>query len=413
MYRHWFKAMIGTIGAVLIVWFIWVMLPINYSTLLVLHGQPTQAVPLLQQALKNRPHDPFLRWQTGQTLALAGNLDGAIATLRPLADDPAASPYAVRLLIILLAQQGTATEAVAVWQSHKEHIPRVPATTAAYLLQAMLAQDAAPEPTLTYCLLLDLLDLQANDPNEHLIHATLQAPDFWDSPRGSQLQAALTWLSQPAPTPEHAALATPEPDRAAIAALLELPPEAVGWGDELLPNGSFEQHDALTNFAADWQPWSLRWVAQYIGERSNTAMVVGRTGDAWHGNAAMRIETVWQSPADGREVVRAGIIGPQIDLQPDTSYVLSLIYRTQRNGQSYLYFSQAGRQQVQLAPAAMWQQISVVFATGSDATSVQPMIHLWNDGTIWLDAVSLRPLHLPAGNPHPEQHRVDQRPADK
>ena len=410
MRQQWLLGILGVIGAVVIVVLLLPALPLNRGTLALLHGQPAQAVPIMQQAFARQPQDPFVRWQLGQTHAHAGNLEAAIATLRPLADDPTASPYALRLLIILLTQQGAADDALVLWQTHQQRIPRMPATTAAHLLQAILKQADAPDPTLTYPLLIDLFDLDTNDPNERLLHETLQAPDFWDSSRGQQLQAALLWLTHPAPP--LAAVTAPAPDPAALADLLELSPDAFSWGDELVRNGSFEQHDALTDFATHWQRWSLRWVAQYVGERTNTAMISGRTGEAWHGNAAMRIETVWHSPADGREVVRAGIISPRIALQPDTSYVLSFVYRTQNNGVSYFYFNQSGRDGFKLAPNATWQRVSVVFSTGTAATSVQPMILLWNDGTIWVDAISLRPLTLPAGTAQIDSYRVEQRAAE-
>lgn len=405
MHRHWFKAMIGTIGAVIIVWLIWAMLPLNHGTLALLWGQPAHAVARMQPALNRQPHDPFLRWQLGQALAVEGDLDGAIAALRPLADDPNASILALRLLIILLAEQGAADESFAVWSQQDVTRMRLPTRTAAHLLNIARNQSSAPDPSLSFALALQVLDVDATDPANQLLLEELRHPDFWDTARGQMLLSALTWLTAPIPP---AAEDIPEsPDLQVVADLLGVPVTQIGIGDELLLNGSFEQDDYVQLFPQHWQQWSMRFLRGGL-ERENTALVVGLTDDSIHGNMALRVESLWRTRQDALERVRAGALSHPVAMQSNAPYVLTFRYKSIATGRDAIQLSMPTFN-LSLSEAAQWQAVTVVFRTNENTTQIAPLLRLWREGTVWLDAVSLRPLHLPAGTPRLEQHRVDQR----
>lgn len=390
------------VGVVVLLLGAGVLLPTTLNTnramLAHLHGQPATAASHYQQALARHPADAHLRWQTGLAQARAGELAAATDTLQPLATTPDAPPLALRLLITLLVQQGQPDQALALFRQQQPNPPRLPPGIAARLLHTALQAPDPPEDALSHALLLQALDVDPRDPRNQRLLDELAAPDFWQHERGQQMQAALVWLSEPPVPPATVAPVSPAP--AVLAAMLDLPTDQIGIGDELLSNGSFEEYDPLQDFPQAWQQWSMRFI-ETGNPREDTALLVARTGTADHGNAALRVESVWRTRVDGLERVRAGALATAVPVAPDTPHVLTLSYRAGGTGARNVQIV-LGSQSVLLPASDEWQTATIVFWTGADTRSLAPLLRLWNDGTVWFDALSLRPLSLPATPPAAE-----------
>ncbi len=392
--RWWLVAIIGLLlggGAVLLP----TLLSTNRALLAHLHGQPATAAHHYQQALARHPHDAHLRWQTGLAQAQAGDLAAARETLQPLATLPDAPPLALRLLITLLVQQGEVDEALALFRQQQPNPPRLPPGIAARLLHAAQQAPDPPAADLSQALLIQALDVNPRDPRNQRLLDELAVPDFWQQQRGQQMQATLVWMSEPPAPP--APVEPAAPDLATLATLLALPADQIGIGDELLANGSFEEYDPLLDFPLAWQQWSMRFI-ETGDPREDTALLVARTRAASHGNAALRVEAVWRTRVDGLERVRAGALAAAVPVQPDSPYALSLRYRAVGSGARNVQLI-VGRQGILLPASDDWQTATLIFWTAADTRSIAPLLRLWNDGTVWFDAVSLRPLELPAGTP--------------
>jgi len=185
-------------------------------------------------------------------------------------------------------------------------------------------------------------------------------------------------------------------DRRIAAELLGLPVEAVALGENLLPNGRFE----------DWQGSSpTGWVWSDMSNRPpwSPACFLGfpETLDPWEGRRAARVDGLWVERAAGREGARAGYwLQKSIPLTPGF-YVLSFFYRARLAEGGWIGVWVSGRPEVLFAgdralpdTGGAWRKVVIVAWNGEAGGAVRPLLRLWGAGEAAFDAVALRPLRL-------------------
>jgi hypothetical protein len=224
---------------------------------------------------------------------------------------------------------------------------------------------------------------------------------WWQQPFGEQLRTTLTWRSLPPPAePEAAAVA---PSQQQLAALLQVAPELLTIGDELLDNGRIEGYDWVTGELPGWRQayWNQ-------GNPHNFGLFVLGVDTAPERPAAnaMRIDGLYVNEDPNLAPSRAGFWHTTpITLTARTPYVITFQYRTAQTSADgvALYLTEVPdviyRNDRRFAPAeAEWQQVTIIGWNNTDQPqAVRPLLRLWGRGTVWFDAVSLREIVLAPG----------------
>lgn len=191
-------------------------------------------------------------------------------------------------------------------------------------------------------------------------------------------------------------------EQIAVAALLDVAQAEVNLGPNLLPEGDFEA-------MADGVPkgWTT---ADYATGRSNSTPTAAFLAGADSlvaleaGNRSARIDGVWmQRPGDGLY----GLVGLRdreqgtymIDIQPQTVYALSGIYRTAGGADQVSVSvgnSRVGLFQERLPPTSeTWRPFAFVGChSGADTQPMQVLLSTRSTGQVWFDNVALRPVDV-------------------
>lgn len=187
-------------------------------------------------------------------------------------------------------------------------------------------------------------------------------------------------------------------DQRAVAALLSVAPEAVSLGPNLLPEGDFE-----ATVAGVPKGWTI---ADYATGRSNSAPTAAFLAGSDPlvalevDDRTARIDGLWmQHPGEGlfglvglRERARGSYM---IDIQPQTIYALSGVYRTTSQADRISVSvgnSQSGLFQEWLPSTSdTWRPFAFVGCLSGVANQqMQVLLSTRSTGQVWFDRVSLR-----------------------
>ena len=229
-------------------------------------------------------------------------------------------------------------------------------------------------------------------------------PAFWASAVGQRAQKALTWAGRPPPEGRGADI---RPDGAVVAGLLGPGSGALDAGPEQIVNGGFELPSMVNSVGQGWHRSFMS-----TGRPWNFALFVVGTdrSRAYEGRAALRVEGVQLEQRTDREPARAGLWHSAIAIPAGAAFAVSFAYTTlglADNGASFWLSDQPamGVTDDHYLPAAegQWREVTVVAwnRSGKDG-AIAPLLRAWGQGSLWVDAVSVRLLSLPrAAAPHP------------
>jgi hypothetical protein len=126
---------------------------------------------------------------------------------------------------------------------------------------------------------------------------------------------------------------------------------------------------------------------------------------AYEGRAALRVEGVQIEQQADREPARAGLWHSSISIPAGAAYSVSFAYTTlglADNGASFWLSDQpllgVASDHYLAASEGQWREVTVVAwnRSGKDA-AIAPLVRAWGQGSLWVDAVSVRLLSLPRG----------------
>ncbi len=180
-----------------------------------------------------------------------------------------------------------------------------------------------------------------------------------------------------------------------VAELLGVPLDSVALGPNLVRNCGFEAWSA-------GEPEGWFWSNMALGHLRNLALFMGGPDGllATEHDTVMRVDGFWAQQKPELERARAGYWHDVIELKPDTPYVLSFLYKTQRlrEGEAGVWISRrpynlfAGEQMLPRTDGA-WRMVVIVgWNSGREAEAVQPLLRSWGMGNTWFDAVQLRKI---------------------
>lgn len=367
----------------------------NLAQLSRLAGRPDPR--LFEYALTLAPNDEHLRWQAGVALAEVGQSAEAATILQPLMNDTSRYPQLTEVLLASIFDSGQNSQALNFYQQLATR-PELDSGTATRVVAGYLHQAGKVPPDQTFWLLSEVFGWLNTTPAAQTYEAQLRAPGFWGSSFGQRINAAMQWREQPQPIPPAPVVWAITPrERAAV--VLQVPPDSLRLGDELLTNGGFEMQNLLTNYPLGWKPALLTSGSPWnLG-----AFIVGADhSHASEGTAALRIEGIFAEQQPDRETSTAGLIHPPVTIQPGKPYLLSFAYCTADlvGGTPSIFLN--NDPQVLLSEHSLpgtdgyWRWVTVIAwnRSGREA-AVTPLLRLRNEGNVWFDQLSLRPLIAP------------------
>lgn len=366
----------------------------NYAQLSRLHGivQPS----LYLRSLAHFLDDTHIRLQTVAALTEAGQQDAATHVLQPLINQHNLDGQAAQILLATLIIGGDKQKAVQTYQHFSSH-PQLSPGIAARVLSGFLKSGSNVPPDVTRHLLANVFGANHHITPLRSLGKRLSAPDFWDTTLGQKSRAALQWSTQPI-TGTDLAAQPPEPDRALVAAQLEVAAESIRFGPELVTNGSFEQYDLFQDRLSGWY-YSFMSIKKPFDV---AAFVVGLdSGNPWNGSLSMRVDGLYREDNPSLSNARAGFWHrSDITIQPDTPYIVSFAYRTRHVRGKAAAIWLTGEQDVfwrgekRLPPTGgEWKQETIIGwnRSGREAT-IRPLLRSWGQGSVWFDDFSVREL---------------------
>jgi len=210
---------------------------------------------------------------------------------------------------------------------------------------------------------------------------------------------------------EEQELAVPD-ERLIVAEQLELPPDVIAFGPNLLSNSGFEPREEESNSLPGWQPVTM---AGYQPFDRGLFYVGSDTLNAFAGQQSARISGLWvgNNPELGRP--NAGFwvwdetrhANQLIPVQAGAIYLLSFYYRTEWVEESSVgVWLNSGTEQTgslrgecYFPPTrGVWRQVFLIGSVGDDnpeISAVSPLLRLWGPGQVWFDDVQLRQIIVP------------------
>jgi len=200
-----------------------------------------------------------------------------------------------------------------------------------------------------------------------------------------------------APPLDLQAFVTRQCDLQQIAAnLLGVSPDALSLGQNLVPNGAFEDWSA-----AELAGWA--WSAMFNRTPFAEALFYGgaETLDSLHGERHARIYGVWVAePEAGQSRARAGYWWneqPGVSLQSGGTYLISFYYRTTQMDSQDATIWLTGEHEIfwrndrQLPPTeGAWQHFVAIGTNRSaEAVTVRPLVRSFGSGVVAFDAVGV------------------------
>jgi len=184
-----------------------------------------------------------------------------------------------------------------------------------------------------------------------------------------------------------------------VAELLGVPLDAVELGANLVENGGFEVWKG-------GRPEGWAWSNMADGKTWNLALFVGGFDefDAYSGQRAMRVDGFWIQRKLELEPARAGYLRGEIELKPDTPYVLSFYYRIRNLREEKAAIWVSGTPEVLFKHDRMlpstdggWRKFIIVgWNRKEEAKKVKPLLRSWGVGEAEFDGMELREIALAA-----------------
>jgi hypothetical protein len=364
----------------------------NAAELARVHGTIQPA--FYAESVRLLPDNDHVRYQAGAGLFAAGLPGEAAATLQPLAARRSVDPAVAALLVGSLVAAGQPDQALRVYTDFRPE-PPIADWIAAGLVSG--ATFPALDSTLRKDLLAQVFGLDTSTPDfQTFVHQTGD-PAFWAGAAGQRTGAALAWAGQPPPEDPSGDI---RPDGAVLAGLLGSGAGTWTLGPEQIVNGGFELPSMVNSVGQGWHRSFMS-----TGRPWNFALfVVGADRSrAYEGRAALRVEGVQIEQQADREPARAGLWHSAISVPAGAAYSVSFAYTTRGladNGASFWLSDQpllgVASDHYLAASEGQWREVTVVAwnRSGKDA-AIAPLVRAWGQGSLWVDAVSVRLLSLP------------------
>ena len=382
---------------------------LNMAQLHRLHGMP--ANEQLMSALDLAPNNPHLRWQAAEVAAANDDCDHAIELLEPITST--LSPLAQELMLRCLLDTEQDTRAALFYNAYtpRLHLSGGLATRLLYGLSTNPEVAAAVDPRQTALLIARVTDTNFYSPPFQAWMQTYLTPDFWQQEQGQRLADALAWLRHTPAAQFPIGDASP-PDPALVATLLDLPPDAVQLGPELLANGAFGGYQPLTRRVPAWQ--AHYWRDGTVVNFGLFVLGVDAAPDLPN-RAALRVSTIYRENNPDRKGTRAGFwYAEPITLTAQTAYVFHFAYRThglEGHGPA-LFLTEARDVMFRndrdfAASEGQWRRVTVVGWNQSEhEQTVRPLLRMWAHGDVWFTDVSMREVRFAPGYIRPPQAAI-------
>ncbi len=203
-----------------------------------------------------------------------------------------------------------------------------------------------------------------------------------------ELEAAAEWREE---------LKARTDDNAIVAEVLGIEGDELLLGPNLIENAGFEQGTT--------SPLGWDWALMAGGDVWNEAAFFGGADslEVYEGERSSRVEGFWTEMAADKEPARAGYWAKEIELGPNTLWVLSFYYRTWNlgDGDARVWVSYDPKiifaADLRLpATHGMWRKAVIVgWNKKTSAGVVKPLLRNWRVGGVWFDDVSLRQISFP------------------
>ncbi len=202
-----------------------------------------------------------------------------------------------------------------------------------------------------------------------------------------ELEAAARWREE---------LIARTDDIAIVAEALGIEGDELLLGPNLIENAGFEQGET--------SPLGWDWSLMEGGDiRNKAAFRGGMDGfEVYEGERSSRVEGFWTETAEDREGARAGYWAKEVELGPNTLWVLSFYYRTWNLGDGDASVWVSSDPEVIFAhdhgwPATggVWRKAVIVgWNRKASAAVVKPLLRNWGVGKVWFDEVALREIGI-------------------
>ncbi len=371
-------------------------------------GNSQQAISAFMRYLELRPNDQRIRKQMVEEFVQNGDYENARVYADSLISQFTDNNQDVELLLAI----GNIKEAMESYKTANPS-PFLSFQLAAKLVNGYLADTGGlPLPHAQATLLLgQALSLKKSSSELQLLGEEMMADNFWSTAIGQNVRAAIIWRIQtrsaglmPANN-KHASgvYATDAPKFEKIASMLKVRLTEIDLGEELAINGSFEQRIPGSDLIQGWQPSLMT-----TGNPWNRAVFVLGTDRyrAFVGERTLRIDGVVIEKRSDRESARAGfwLWDEPISMSPDTPYMISFVYRTDRMRSDcgvtlYLHFSDAQPsyipEQCFLSTGGLWNRVTLILWNRNEQmAALAPLLRSFNVGSVWIDDFSVRAISL-------------------
>jgi len=183
-------------------------------------------------------------------------------------------------------------------------------------------------------------------------------------------------------------------DVAIVAEVLSIQKDELLLGPNLIENAGFEQGGS--------SPLGWEWSLMAGSDVWNDAAFFGGVDDleVYEGQRSSRVEGFWTERAADREGARAGYWAREVELGPNTLWLLTFYYRTWnlRDGDASVWVSYdpevifAGDHGLPATEGA-WRKAAIIgWNRKPSAGVVKPLLRNWGVGSVWFDEVILRQI---------------------
>jgi len=185
-------------------------------------------------------------------------------------------------------------------------------------------------------------------------------------------------------------------DKAVVAKVLGVERDELLLEPNLIENPGFEQGET--------SPLGWDWSLMAAGDVWNEATFFGGVDalEVYEGKQSSRVEGFWTERAVDREGARAGYWAKEIELAPNSLWVLSFYYRTWNlsDGDASVWVSYdpqvifAGDHGLPATYGAWRKAVIIGWNKKASTGVVKPLLRNWGVGSVWFDDVGLREIHI-------------------
>jgi len=185
-------------------------------------------------------------------------------------------------------------------------------------------------------------------------------------------------------------------DISIVAKVLGVQGDELLLGPNLIENAGFEQGET--------SPLGWGWSLMAGSDVWNEAAFFGGVDsfEVYEGERSSRVEGFWTETVADREGARAGYWAKEVELGPNTLWVLSFYYRTWdlSDGDASVWVSYdpevifAGDHGLPATDGAWRKAVIVGWNKKASAGVVKPLLRNWGVGNVWFDDVGLRQIRV-------------------